>query len=132
MTAKEIARELNVPGENHHNCCQSVYAAMCASYLDRKVEDCLDVGACFGGGLLCGEACGALVGGLMYIGSKMGLSEETVEIGQKYIEGFKAQNGGYMHCRELVNPEDENRAEICSGIIENAIDFLEKNVEKSI
>ena len=61
MGVQERATELHLSG---FNCAQSVLCS-CAPYTGMDDRDALAVSAGFGGGLRCGEVCGAVSGGVM-------------------------------------------------------------------
>ena len=128
---------------NGYNCAQSVLAAFC--------EDCgfdtdaaLRLASGFGGGMRCGEMCGAVTGGIMVVGLKCGFFIKG-NFGQKgycnqktfeFIEKFREQNSSAL-CRDLLgsdirSPEDLGRPEmqglfkaVCPKMIENAVGILE-------
>lgn len=90
------------------NCAQVVFASA-AKQLGISEEQARLTAACFGGGMGCGEACGAFTGGLMAIGIKYGnatpgdaeargLSKEKAEeFRQLFIEEYES-----VCCRDLL------------------------------
>ncbi|MCD8350878.1 MAG: C-GCAxxG-C-C family protein [Planctomycetaceae bacterium] len=111
------------------NCCQAVIAAMGEKYgLSR--EDCIRVGAAFGGGMRRGEVCGAVTGALMVLGLRHGASapgepDKKKEANAKTIEfmkTFEERFGSYL-CRELIKA---NGKKICDQAIGGAVGILEE------
>ena len=127
-----------------HNCAQSVLYPF-ADYIGMDKEMALKVASCFGGGMKCGEACGAVTGALMAIGMKYGSSIENEEMGQypayrkglDFIKKFREQSGTIL-CRELLgfdtsNPEEMRKAvqqglhiSVCAKAIVSAVEILEE------
>lgn len=123
MNAGEVALKLGQPGENHKNCCQSALAAL-SDELGFKRELALKLGVCFGGGLMNGEVCGALVGALMYFGLKLGDSEDAKLSAREFIELFREKNGTLL-CRELTDPSKGEKSEICPKLIVDTVSTAE-------
>ena len=65
---KEEIQELFVQGID----CSQVVACHFADEMGLSKEQARKVSACFGGGMMCGETCGAVTGALMVIGMKYG------------------------------------------------------------
>ena len=126
------------------NCAQSVFYAFAEDVgMDKKMA--LRVASCFGGGMRCGEVCGAVSGVLMAIGMKYGSSEENDETGQylaykkekEFINSFKEKHETIL-CRELLGfeasePEDMQRVvqqglhiTVCTKAIVSAIRIAEE------
>lgn len=132
MDKKEIALETHNKG---FNCAQSVFAALCNDVgVDR--EEALKLSACFGGGMRCGEVCGAVTGALMVIGMKYGSTEDNdldnkQFVGTKtleFIKKFKARNNAIL-CRELLensNRQTGSARKICPSLITNAVEIAEE------
>ena len=115
MNAKEKnARALFANG---YNCAQAVLGAFCEDD-GLEVNAALKLASGFGGGLRCGEVCGAVSGAIMVIGLKCGFYIEN-DLQQKnfcyqktyeFIETFKKEKSSIL-CRELLGvdiraPED--------------------------
>lgn len=100
MDIKEIAVTLHSTGRN---CAQCVFMA-CSPYsgVDEAVAE--SSAAAFGGGMRCGEVCGAITGGLMAIGASQyentGSRVRINELTAAYIGAFRNQYGCIL-CREL-------------------------------
>jgi C_GCAxxG_C_C family probable redox protein len=102
---------------NNFNCSQAVFSAFSEELgLDRATT--LKIASCFGGGMQCGEVCGAVTGALMAIGLKYGQSlpddikskENANAKAREFIAKFKAKNQTIL-CKELLGyyvslPED--------------------------
>jgi C_GCAxxG_C_C family probable redox protein len=126
-----------------YNCAQSVLSVFCE-------EDGLDLNTAFkiatgfGGGLRCGEVCGAVSGAIMALSLKCGFYAEG-DIDQKnkcnektyeFIEKFTAKHRSIL-CRDLLGvdirvPDDHRKPEarqahqaVCSGLIKDATRVLE-------
>jgi len=128
---------------NGYNCAQSVFAAFCEENgLDKNTAFKLANG--FGGGVRCGDMCGAVSGAVLAIGLKCGFYTQG-DLKQKgycnkksleFIEKFKAENGSVI-CRELLgidvrHPDDHNTPEarqahkdVCPGLVAGAVRVLE-------
>lgn len=92
---------------------------------------------CFGGGLFCGETCGAIVAGNVIIGLKYGISEEGDEDGKveaiKKISDFNEKmhaNHESFLCRDILGCSVPEAAEsgsmmtICPALCEEVIDTV--------
>ena len=105
---------------NGANCAQSVIAVFCEEYgLSAELAFAITDG--FGGGMRCGEICGALSGGIAVVGLanrikyqdekvRKALSrEKTSELVNKFKNAFGDTScktlikGGRVHCAEYVN-----------------------------
>lgn len=114
--------------EGDCNCSQAVVGAMGQKY-GLSFEDCLRVGAAFGGGMRRGEVCGAATGALMVLGLKYGATgtgqgDKRAEANAKTIEfmkAFQAKFGTYL-CRELIKA---NGKKVCDQAIAGAVEILE-------
>ncbi len=130
--------------KNGFNCAQAVLGALCERY-DLEKEQAFRITSGLGGGMRCGEACGAVVGGVLLLGLRYGFSDagegnkkevcyqKTVE----FTENFKRKNGSIV-CRELLGfdvavPDEYAQAKelglfqkICPVMIAEAVDILEK------
>ena len=141
MSAKEeIAREIF---SNGYNCAQAVLGTFCEDNgLDTQTALKLCNG--FGGGIRCGEVCGAVSGAIMTIGLKYGFYVEK-DFKQKdfcnkkafeFFEKFKEANGSVL-CRDLLgidihSPGDHDTPEakelhktVCPKMVTSAVQILE-------
>ena len=137
---EEKARELFAGG---FNCAQSVLGAFCESEgLDMETAMKLTTG--FGGGVRCGEICGAVSGAVMIIGLKYGVygdkaMEQNVRcraMSFEFIKAFKEANSSIL-CRELLgvdirSPEDHNSEQakeshqkVCPELVASSVQILE-------
>lgn len=57
--------------------CSQVVTGACAEKMGMTKEQARKMSACFGGGMMCGETCGAVTGALMVLGMVFGHSEEN-------------------------------------------------------
>jgi C_GCAxxG_C_C family probable redox protein len=105
----------------------------------------LQLSAALGGGLRIGETCGALLGALMVVGLKYGVTDPLNMEGKarcdeeerKVSTGFLELNGSIL-CRNLLGidtsiGDNRNKAKemglfnsICPGVIERTIELLEE------
>jgi C_GCAxxG_C_C family probable redox protein len=140
MEKTEIAAELF---RQNFNCAQSVFAAFAEDYgLTR--EQALKIASGLGGGVRCGEVCGAATGAVLVIGLKNGHSQigdtqtkefcnaETVE----FMKQFRAIRGG-VTCRDLLGIDisvGDNRMKakemnlfntVCIDMVTRAVELLE-------
>jgi len=141
MNKKEVALACM---SKKYNCAQSVFFTF-AEDVGIDKETALKVAACFGGGMRCGEVCGAVTGVLMAIGMKYGSSAENDETGKypaykkemEFIKKFKEKHGTVL-CRELLQL-DVSRPEgmqevlqkglhktVCAGAIVTAVKIAEE------
>lgn len=140
MDKTKYANELYLSG---YNCAQSVFAAFSEDYgLER--DKALKVAGALGGGVRCGEICGAVTGAALVIGLKNGQSslEDTAskencsnEI-KEFTRRFKESTGSLI-CRELLGidiSDDEGRRRamernlfktVCSDAVTEAVEILE-------
>lgn len=130
------------------NCAQSVFGALAEDAgIDKTTA--LRTAACFGGGMRCGEVCGAVTGALMALGARFGSARENDSEGKAeanrraiaFLEAFKARHGTLL-CRELLgynpgNPEDAAQIKVlclhdkvCNGLIEDAVEIAEKIIKQ--
>lgn len=141
MNKKEIALSYL---SKKFNCAQSVLCAF-AKDVGLEKETALKISVCFGGGMKCGEVCGAVTGALMVIGMKYGRSSEDDEMSQypaykkeiDFIRRFKEIHGSIL-CKELLGydtskPEEMKKViekglhiTVCTKAIMNAIEILEE------
>ena len=71
MTQEEI-RELFIQGID----CSQVVTGRFADRMGMEEDDAKKMSSCFGGGMMCGETCGAVTGALMVIGMTFGHSRK--------------------------------------------------------
>lgn len=123
--------------------CSQVVAGNFAEELGMDEETLRKVSACFGGGMMCGETCGAVTGALMVIGLKYGHSEEgdqeqkgkmqekTAEFKKLFLEKYPS-----CMCRELLGHDISKPGEMekvlekglmmdfCPCVVEDVIEIL--------
>ncbi|SHH52844.1 C_GCAxxG_C_C family probable redox protein [Sporobacter termitidis DSM 10068] len=125
------------------NCAQSVFSAFSEDYgLPR--ETALKIAGGLGGGVRCGELCGAVSGGALVVGLHSGqdkpgdiqakeqCNQETTE----FVCKFREKNGSCV-CRDLLGMDisvGDNRMKakelnlfntVCVGLIKSAVEILE-------
>jgi len=121
-----------------YNCCQSVLMAFCeATGLSEEAS--LRLGAGFGGGMNCGETCGAVTGTFMVLGLASSDPEATAGVKQHVLdfsEQFKREHGSLI-CKELlgatISTEEGRKLAIenqlfetrCPRFISSAVRILE-------
>lgn len=128
MTRKEKAMELHKSG---YNCAQSVIAACCDLVgLDEKTA--LAIAGGFGGGIRCGEVCGAASGGVMILSLAMPFNETDSENKDKvaaaakaFCTAFKTQYDA-IRCADLLKSHD--RKAFCRAAIGETAELVEKMV----
>lgn len=125
--------------------CSQVVAGAFADELEVDKKLLRKVSACFGGGMQCGETCGAVTGALMVLGMKYGHSEEG-DTGQKQV--MKQKNGEFKRlfgekypsciCRDLLGHDISKKEELakvmeqglllqfCPKVVEDTIEILGK------
>ena len=122
MTRLEQARALRDRTDRHYNCCQSVLIPFCPE-TGLEEEQAYSLGAHFGGGMHCGEACGALTGGLMVLGM-LGYDKET---SKAFTEAFRTAHG-FLDCRDLLDAAKKQNIEKkvnCDGLVLAVVKELE-------
>lgn len=140
MSREEI-KELFLQGID----CSQVVTGQFADRMGMTREQARKVSACFGGGMMCGETCGAVTGALMVIGMVYGHSEEGDEaqkekMSQKTAEFKKLFLEKYPSCmcRDLLGhdisvPGEMDKVlekgllfDFCPIVVEDTIEILEK------
>lgn len=125
--------------------CSQVVAGSFAEELKMDEELLCRVSACFGGGMMCGETCGAVTGALMVIGLKYGhsevgdqeqkgkMQEKTAEFKKLFLEKYPS-----CMCRELLGHDISKPGEMekvleeglmmdfCPCVVEDVIEILKK------
>lgn len=129
-----------------YNCSQAVLGAFCDDGdSELGINTALKLANGFGGGLCCGEVCGAVSGGVMVIGLKCGFYVEK-DLARKtfcnmksyeFIEKFTKEHNSPL-CRDLLGidvrtPEDhktpeaqEARKTVCANAVAAAVRILEQ------
>lgn len=124
MDRKQAALDAN---RKMFNCAQSVFYAFAVDVGIDK-ETALKVSACFGGGMKCGEVCGAVTGSLMALGMKYGTFTENDIAGKQlsgkiaieFMKKFKQRNPSIL-CRELTGLKPEEMREAAKKGLHPAI-----------
>ncbi len=131
-TKKEIAQEF-MRGRSCGQCVLGEYADELG--YDRDETD--RIADCFAGGMLMGQTCGAVTGGLMAIGLACEDSETAHAKAEEYTKRFAGRNGSCL-CSELLGcnmgiPEEKARAraegklaELCPDLVISAFELLDE------
>ena len=139
MDRKQLALDTHAAG---FNCAQAVFTALVdgSPRIDRTTA--LRVSACFGGGMRCGEVCGAVTGALMALGTERGFDEATdadgkaraAAVARAFHAEFRKRRGTLI-CRDLLGEDpggpgavDRLKASgkmpaVCNGCIADAVDI---------
>ena len=129
-TIGDEALKLNSQG---CNCAQAVSGAHCERYgVDQATVMRLASG--LGGGLRCGEVCGAASGAVLVIGLRHGFSipvdqkakENCAKRTVAFMEAFKKRFGA-LTCRELLEASGRG---ICNSLIKGAAEMLDQPEEQ--
>lgn len=125
--------------------CSQVVTGEFAEKMGLSKEQARKVSSCFGGGMMCGETCGAVTGALMVIGMVYGHAKESDQ-DQKNLMGAKvaefknlfAQKYPSRMCRELLGHDISRPGEMekvlekglmfdfCPEVVRDTIEILEK------
>lgn len=98
METKERAVALHGEG---YNCAQCVLLA-CGEYTGLDEKTAIAVSAPFGGGMRCGEMCGAVSGGLMAVGLNRGAAKkDAVAAMAKRLSAEFKERMGCLRCQDL-------------------------------
>lgn len=140
MTREEIT-DLFMKGMD----CSQVVTERFAGQMGMTKEQARKVSSCFGGGMMCGETCGAVTGALIVLGMKYGhymdgdmaqkerMMQKTAEFRKLFQEKYPS-----CICRDLLGYDLGTPGELekvmesgrllsfCPGVVEAAIDVLEK------
>lgn len=138
----EVAREKFLEG---YNCAQSVFYSFCEDLRFNK-DLALKMASGFGGGMgLKKEVCGAVTGGIIVIGAKIGrgenqgpgITQETYSKTEQFMDLFSEKHGTFI-CRELLGDCDftteegrkrfrdkDARMKTCKVCVEDAVNILE-------
>jgi len=106
--------------DDRFNCAQSVFAVFCEAYgLDK--ESAFKVSSGLGGGMKCGELCGAVSGAGQVIGLKYG---------QTIAGDIKTKNDCYAKAREFARKFHEIHGSIvCRELLGHDVHSLWKNID---
>ena len=104
------------------NCCQAVLMS-CSENYGITEQQAYRMGAFFGGGMRCGEVCGAVSGALMALGLQYGdENNRQCDRSKVFLKAFEQQFGSLL-CRELLA---KNQKQICPVLIEYCANYLEE------
>lgn len=131
-TKSEIARQFML-GRSCGQCTLGEYAGELGYDMDETDR----IAACFAGGMLMGQTCGAVTGGLMAIGLAFEDTETAHEKAEEFTKKFAGRNGSCV-CEKLLGynlgvPEEKEKAiaegklsELCPGFVVSAFELLDE------
>ena len=135
---KEAREQLAVEYNQSRNCCQSVLLA-CRDLTGMDEETAISLGYCFAGGMLCGEVCGAVTGGLMALGSSLPgdhpaqQKPAAVAMGTELQRRFRQVHGTTI-CREILRANGKKICDDCvacsAGIVHDIVTDLRKEEQQ--
>lgn len=122
------------------NCAQAVFGAF-SDETGYDGDETDKIAAAFGGGMMMGQTCGAVTGGLMAIGLMSDTEEEAAERAIAFETKFNEKYGSCM-CRDLIKydvsiPEELNKAresgimiDLCPCIVDEAIKMIDEIINE--
>lgn len=131
-TKKDIAQQF-MRGRSCGQCTLGEYA----DELGYDVDETDRFSACFAGGMLMGQTCGAVTGGLMAIGLAFEDVETAHEKTEEFTKKFAERNGSCL-CEKLLGynlgvPEEKEKAiaegkltELCPDFVLSAMELLDE------
>lgn len=131
MTTEELAVSYH---DRECNCCQCVLCSL-AKYTGIEEEEALAIGYGFGGGMACGNVCGAVTGSLMAIGKSLLYRKNIAEsrpIGKELALEFEQlfeEKHGSLLCSVLTEPEGKT---VCEGIIKDTALLAEQFIQEHL
>lgn len=106
------------------NCCQAVLGSCCYKF-GMESETAFRLGAFFGGGMRCGEVCGAVSAALMVLGLQYGdENNRTSQKSHAFLKAFR-ERFGHLDCKDLVAPPGMTKKQMCPVYIQFAAKYLE-------
>ena len=139
MKPRPTKEEITQFFANGGNCCQCTLARF-SEKTGYDVDETNRIARCFGGGMMMGEVCGGVTGGLMAIGLTVEDPAKAHELGEQFEEAFRAKFGTTL-CRDLLGVDvgtDEGYAEasessklldFCPIPVLGAMEILEQMLE---
>ena len=129
MADMEKVHELHSQGFN----CAQVVAYFCCDFNGADREAALAAMGGFGGGLRCGEVCGAVSGGVYSLGQYCPYTDsgdteaksKIAEMTKSFTAEFKKEFGTLI-CRELILDDDHSP---CEGYMARAIELVHEIIE---
>ena len=130
-TKKDIAQQFML-GRSCGQCTFGEYAGELGLDLDETDR----IAACFAGGMLMGQTCGAVTGGLMTIGLAFEDVDEVHEKAQEFTKKFAERHGSCL-CEKLLGcnvgiPGEKEKAiaegklvGLCPGFVVSAMELLD-------
>lgn len=126
----ERAEKIRAIVEPHHNCCQSVLMTF-SPELNISDEAAYQIGFNFGGGMKCGDICGALIGTQMVLGL-MDINDPA--IASRVVKEFKERHQGCNTCVELLKLNKDTGIEKkvhCDGIVYECVKVIEELMKEN-
>lgn len=132
LTRKEIVQEF-LHGRSCAQCVLGAYAQ--ALGYDREETD--RIAACFAGGMLMGQTCGAVTGALMAIGLASETQSLANERAERFKRAFQTKHSSCM-CKELLGydfsqpgqaaeaKESGKLLEVCPDYVLSALEILDQ------
>jgi len=118
MKNGEKAVQLHAQG---WNCAQAVLAS-CSEDFGISQEQAYHLAAFFGGGMRCGEVCGACTGALMALGLAYGDENNRQNPkSREFLQAFKEEYGSIL-CRDIL---EKHEKKLCPALIKFAANYLE-------
>ena len=132
MKARPTKQEIMQEFMRGRNCAQCTLGRF-AEHLGYDQEETDKFVLCFGGGMLMGQTCGAVTGGLMAIGLFSQSREEAEKKGAAFEQAFKKRYGSTL-CEELLGynmgvPEQAEQARASGRLLEDCPRFVEGAME---
>ena len=121
----EKAMELRNATPMTTNCAQTIMSCY-AEKLGLTQEQACALGCNFGGGMKCGETCGAITSALMVLGAKGVVDPATLG---SFRRAIAEKHGGLTNCAELLRANAERGGEKkahCDGMIKEAIELIDE------
>lgn len=142
MTKEEIT-ELFVKGID----CSQVVAGEFGKETGYDKDTLRKMSACFGGGMMCGETCGAVTGALLVLGLKYGhcredgtnqkaiMQAKVVEFKERYAKKYPSTMCGELLKHDISKPgemekvlEEGTMFSYCPCIVEDVIEILNEMI----
>ncbi len=124
--------------------CSQVVAGAAAQRLHMEESLLRKMAACFGGGMMCGETCGAVTGALMVIGlvyghrengdlaQKKKMQEKAAEFRRSFLEKYPSCICKEILGHDISKPEEMEKVlekglmfDLCPCVVKDTIEILE-------
>lgn len=126
---KHIAKAMELRNETPmvNNCAQTIMRAY-AKDLGITEETAVGIGCNLGGGMKCGELCGAITGGLLVLGAEGVQSPMAVH---EFREAIANKHDGMVNCAELLRANAArggDKKTHCDRMICESIELIDEMV----